>query len=95
VVTAVNIYRTETPGSEVAGQNKLSAVASTVSTFTDATVVNGHTYEYKIGFYGPLCTGGAPIPTDGPLSDPATVTIPTDPVVSTAPKPTGFTATVQ
>jgi hypothetical protein len=89
-VTVVNIFRcTNSPGCESIAGGHQFAVASTLTSFTDTTVVNGNTYEYKVGFYGAACGP----PTDGPLSIPAQAVIPNDPQVVTAPG--GFTATVQ
>lgn len=86
VLAGYTVYRTETPGSETI-PNHIAALGL-VHTYTDTTVVNGHTYEYKVGAFGPApCS-----PTDGPLSNPATAVIPAD--VSTTGTPGPPTATV-
>lgn len=81
VITAYNIYRSETSGGEVI-PNHIAAVSGTQLTYTDASVVNGHSYFYKVTGFGTACTpnetafsneiGPLVIPVDPPVGLPPT-----------------------
>lgn len=81
VVQTYNIYRSETSGGEVMGTHIANTSDGTTLTYTDASVVNGKTYWYKITGFGNACN-----PTESAFSNEiGPMVIPPDPSVLGAP----------
>ena len=56
--TVYNVYRSDTPGGQVMGTHPMDLSGVTGLSYTDNTVVGGHTYYYKVSMWCAPCNGG-------------------------------------
>ena len=80
-VNLYNFYRSDTSNGQVMGQHVFPG--QPVPTFTDATVVVGHTYYYKATAWCQTCNSGAG--AESPFSNEAKIFIPVPVIIVPAP----------
>lgn len=91
VVSKYNIYRSATPGGEVAGTPLASTANGSALTYTDTTVAGGQTYYYTITGFCQICSAGK---QESAMSNEFKAAIPADQVGPPG-SPSGLTGTIQ